>query len=297
MSIRILKNFFSIILAKTLFEIYFQKYNQKIWKRDLSEIPMDWLDGKLPMINPEEILIKNIISSKSDNMVHSTFYYPIDGGSQFIAEKLSKDLNIIYKKIEKIKKIDNKLFINNLKRPFDKIIYTGDVRKLAYILDKEIYKSLSLGNILEEIKDLNSNGTSTLLCECEKNDYSWIYLPENDIKSHRMIMTGNFSPKNNSPNLNNERITCTIECSGKVSKQDMINELNYLPFSPKPLAYNYCPNSYIIQNKKTREIINELRIKLKKVDIYLCGRFAEWEYYNMDAAIESAFRIKQSMEF
>ena len=109
-------------------------------------------------------------------------------------------------------------------------------------------------------------------------------------------MTGNFSPKNNSSNLNNKKISCTIECSGKVSKKDMIDELNFLPFRPKPLAYNYCPNSYIIQNKKTREIINELRIKLKKVDIYLCGRFAEWEYYNMDAAIESAFRIKQSME-
>ena len=75
--------------GKTLCKIYFKKYNKKIWNRDLSKIPMDWLEGKLPIIDPKEILFKNIFSSIEDNMVHSNFYYPKIEGSQFIVNRLS----------------------------------------------------------------------------------------------------------------------------------------------------------------------------------------------------------------
>jgi UDP-galactopyranose mutase len=29
--------------------------------------------------------------------------------------------------------------------------------------------------------------------------------------------------------------------------------------------------------------------------IYLCGRFAEWEYYNMDKAIEAAINLVEEI--
>ena len=96
---------------------------------------------------------------------------------------------------------------------------------------------------------------------------------------------------NNSKDLNAGRITCTIEYSGNISIKDFINELEKLPFNPKFISYNYSESSYIIQNKKTRVLINELKEKLKKKKIFLCGRFAEWEYFNMDAAIKSAIDV------
>ena len=79
--------------GKTLCEIYFKKYNKKIWNKDLSKIPMDWLQDKLPIIDPKEILFKNIFSSIEDNMVHSNFYYPKIEGSQFIVNRLSEGLD------------------------------------------------------------------------------------------------------------------------------------------------------------------------------------------------------------
>ena len=35
-------------------------------------------------------------------------------------------------------------------------------------------------------------------------------------------------------------------------------------------------------------MIKQLKTVLAGRGIYLCGRFAEWEYFNMDAAIASA---------
>lgn len=39
--------------------------------------------------------------------------------------------------------------------------------------------------------------------------------------------------------------------------------------------------------------MSRLKANLSAIGIFLCGRFAEWEYYNMDAAIESSMSISQ----
>ena len=130
-----------------------------------------------------------------------------------------------------------------------------------------------------------------MLCECDANPYSWVYLPDPNIKPHRIIMTGNFSENNNSKNLNENRISCTVECSGEVILEEFIDELDKLPFNLKYISYNFSSSSYIIQNSKTRLLIKELKKKLFIKNIFLCGRFAEWEYFNMDIAIESAMKV------
>ena len=177
---------------------------------------MDWLEGKLPIIDPKEILIKNIFSSTEDNMVHSNFYYPKIEGSQFIVDRLCEGLNIYSELIENINIKNNKIYLNQNEKYFDSIIYTGDIRSLSEKLEKNIKKELEIENLLEEISCLDSNSTSIALCECDANPYSWVYLPDEDLKAHRIIMTGNFSENNNSKFLKKGRISCTVECSGEV---------------------------------------------------------------------------------
>lgn len=40
-------------------------------------------------------------------------------------------------------------------------------------------------------------------------------------------------------------------------------------------------------------MINTLKKNLQKENLYLLGRFAEWEYYNMDVAIGAALDLKK----
>ena len=35
--------------GKTLNSLYFTPYNNKVWRQDISQIAMDWLEDKLPM--------------------------------------------------------------------------------------------------------------------------------------------------------------------------------------------------------------------------------------------------------
>lgn len=285
------KDFLVGNFGKHLYDLYFGPYNTKIWNTDLSKVPLEWLDGKLPMPQIMEVLLSNIIKKEESVMVHSTFYYPKVDGSQFIVDRLSKDLTT--KTSYALKSVKVGLTCNlllNDKFEIETLIYCGDIRRLYTIID---IPDIELKAALIDVSNLPSNGTSNVLCETDDNDMSWLYLPEEKFKAHRIIYTGNFSNSNNGTSL---RKTCVVEFSGKHEKEVMIEELSKLPGNLKPIAFNYEPNSYIIQQQKTRANISLIKGLLSKYNIFLLGRFAEWEYYNMDKCIESAMILANELK-
>lgn len=270
----------------TLYNLYFGPYNSKIWNTDISKVPLEWLDGKLPMPQIREVIISNILKREEGTMVHATFWYAKRGGSQFIIDRLAEGVNIqLSKPLERLSVNGKQLAINDNASAADILVYCGDVRKLDDIIkigDRELQQAL------EAVKGFASNGTSNVLCETDDNDISWLYLPEDKYKAHRIIYTGNFSATNNE---GHSRKTCVVEFSGRQEREYMIQELAALPGNLKPLAFNYEPNSYIIQDKETRSKVKALKQQLARYNIYLLGRFAEWEYYNMDKCIEAAMEL------
>ena len=285
------KDFLIGNFGENLYRLYFGPYNSKIWNTDISKVPLEWLDGKLPMPQIKEVLMSNIIKKEESTMVHASFYYPKRDGSQFIVNRLAQGQNIhLSFQVNSIAvESDGRLAINHEDIYTDVLVYCGDVRQLHNIIHID---DAELKAALEKVADLPSNGTSNVLCETDANDISWLYLPEDQFKAHRIIYTGNFSDTNNE---GTNRKTCVVEFSGKQERETMLEELKNLPGNLKPLAFNYEPNSYIIQHKGTREKIAELKTQLAKYNIYLLGRFAEWEYYNMDKAIEAAMDLKKKL--
>lgn len=277
--------------GENLYRLYFGPYNSKIWNTDISKIPLEWLDGKLPMPQIKEVIMSNIIKKEESTMVHASFYYPKRDGSQFIVNRLAEGQNIhlSFQVNSIILENDGRLAINHEDIITDVLVYCGDVRQLHNIIQID---DTELKTALENVANLPSNGTSNVLCETDENDISWLYLPEDQFKAHRIIYTGNFSDTNNE---GTNRKTCVVEFSGKQDRETMLEELKNLPGNLKPLAFNYEPNSYIIQHKGTREKIAYLKTCLAKYNIYLLGRFAEWEYYNMDKAIEAAMDLKKKL--
>ena len=221
-------------------------------------------------------------------MVHASFFYPKFNGSQFIINRLAENQAIKTSyDVKKIALVPGGGMLVNDDLKTDKIVFTGDVRQLSSIID---INDEELKEALENVADLPSNGTSNVFCETDENDISWLYLPEAQFKAHRIIYTGNFSETNNAGK--DQRKTCVVEFSGKQDRQLMLDELPLLPGNLKPIAFNYEPNSYIIQEADTRSKISGLTKLLSRYDIHLLGRFAEWEYYNMDKCIESAMALK-----
>ena len=266
----------------TLYQLYFKPYNDKIWKCDLKEVPLDWLQGKLPMPAVSDIFLSNILKRPESEMVHSTFHYPKDGGSQFIADRLAEGLDIrTSTPVEHISHDGNRLWLNE-SEVFDAVLYTGNIKKLPSMLGP----SFGCEKMEESVSRLASHGTTTVLCEIDPNPYSWVYLPSADHKSHRIICTGNFSPSNNCPG----KCSATVEFTGMVDLDEIKDTLRHLPFRPRYITHHFQKYTYPIQFADTRSAIGGIEEVLRQSRVYLSGRFAEWEYYNMDTAIDAARR-------
>ena len=282
------KNFEEFLIKRfgiTLYEMYFCPYNEKIWRRDLKKVPLSWLEGKLPMPSVEEMVFNNIKKIEEKKFVHSTFFYAKHNGSQFIADRFAERLDIRYgKKIEQIKCNFNVWNIDG--EEFDKVVFCGNIKQLPSMLgnlsDAELYM----------IVELESHGTTTVLCEIDDNPYSWSYMPSKKHTSHRIICTGNFSPSNRAQ----DKMSATIEFTDYISKEEILDNLTRIPWNPKYLAHHYEKYTYPIQGKETRKSIQELRNRLENKGFYLCGRFAEWEYYNTDVCMASAISLCEKLK-
>lgn len=265
--------------GETLYNEYFAPYNRKIWQRPLTDVPLTWLEGKLPMPSVKEIFAANIGHIKETNMVHSTFHYPRNNGSQHIADTFADGLDIRYNaSIKQIYQHNSKWIVNG--ESVDRVIFCGNVRQLPDMLT-------DTGIQLNGLEQLEYHGTTSVLCEIESNPYSWIYMPSEDHKSHRIICTGNFAESNSPVGIT----TATIEFSEEMDYEQIVEQLRHIPFSPKYVAHRYTACTYPVQNSQTRDIIAVAKTQLEPKGIYLLGRFAEWEYYNMDAAIDAGMKL------
>ena len=268
------EDFLKFRFGETLYELYFKPYNEKIWRRNLAQVPLTWLEGKLPMPTVEEMIYNNMNHIEEKKFVHSSFYYERNNGSQFIADRLSEGIDVRYdSNIENVTLKDNKWCICGEK--YDKVVFCGNIKQLPSLLGDK------LEGFINDINKLESHGTTSVFCEIDNNPYSWIYQPSGKHKSHRIICTGNFSPSNNSEG----KMTGSIEFTDYISVDDINRDLSLMPLNPKYIDHKFNNFTYPIQDKNTRLMIKSLKDKLKTYGFYMTGRFADWEYYNMDSAI------------
>lgn len=266
----------------TLYGLYFMPYNAKVWRRDLRNVPLSWLKGKLPMPTVEEMLFNNISQVKEKEFVHSQFWYERENGSQFIADRLAKDIDVRYNyAVTSITKQPDGTFIVGDSR-FDKIVFCGNIKDIPTILNE-----VDVARYADAIKHLQFHGTTAVFCEIESNPYSWVYMPSSLHEAHRVICTGNFSPNNNATG----KMTATIEFTDEIDIETIKENLTRIPFKPHYLTHHYSPFTYPIQDGNTREMIHSLKHELESQHIYITGRFADWEYYNMDAAMGAAIDL------
>lgn len=268
--------------GETLYKLYFEPYNNKVWRRELSKIPLSWLEGKLPMPTVEEMIYNNIKHVEEHAFVHSSFYYPVYGGSQFLADRIAEGLQIVYNtRIEQVNSKNRQWIVNGATA--DRIIFCGNIKQLPSLLSQTV----ALDGYVESIKELESHGTTSVFCEIDDNPYSWIYQPSRRHESHRIICTGNFASSNNAPG----KKTGTVEFTDYITKENIIDNLTRMPGNPHYLTHHYEQYTYPIQHNTTREVIASLRSKLESKGFYLLGRFAEWEYCNMDVAMGRAIDL------
>jgi UDP-galactopyranose mutase len=89
-------------------------------------------------------------------------------------------------------------------------------------------------------------------------------------------------------------MTCVVEFNSTASEKQVESDIQRLPGNLKLVAENRIDSAYVVQDLDTRERICRIKKAAESKRLILLGRFAEWEYYNIDKAIEAAMTAASS---
>ena len=92
-------------------------------------------------------------------------------------------------------------------------------------------------------------------------------------------------------------MTATIEFTDYINEEDIKQNLQKIPLHPKYLAHHYNQYTYPIQDINTRSLIKDFKSHMKNFNFFSTGRFADWEYYNMDVAMGAAMDLVKQLSF
>lgn len=271
-----LADWFKEKFGETLAKEYFIPYNRKIWQMEPSKMSHSWIDGKLPLPNKKEFF-KALIEDNEDTMPHSTFFYPNSNNQNTFIEALGGGLNIVTNfEVTSIEKVESKWIIND-KYEYDLVINTMPLNILPFVI-----KGTS-DEIINEAKKLKYNKVTNILWKTKSIKYTWSYYPSENTIFHRHIHIGNFfDPKVN--------YTIT-EAMGEHSYDEMVEYGKKFDYLIEPLDYNLSNYAYVVYDQNYSEATNKIKDYLDEIGINTIGRFGEWEYYNMDICMESAFKL------
>lgn len=219
-----LEDFYINRFGKKLYQMFFEKYTEKVWGRHPSEISADWGKQRVKGLSISKIL-KDIVlkslnlknSKNAETSLIEQFWYPKYGPGQLWEElarkaenngviirnntkvqKIIKENNIITK-IQCISNgreemIEGDLFISSM--PLKDLINDIEGEKvpdnIVQIATNLPYRDfITVGLLVDKLKIINNTKIKTLgniIPDC------WIYVQEPDVKIGRIQVFNNWSP-------------------------------------------------------------------------------------------------------
>jgi len=303
-----MKEFFYYTFGKGIAEKYLIPYNEKIWKFPLEEMSTVWVE-KIPQ-PPVEDIIKSSLAISTEGYTHQLyFYYPKFGGIQSLAKAFEdpiRDKIVTGFEVKRIKKEGQKWIVSNGKEEFefDKLISTIPLQELIKALDDVPEK------VTEAVNNLKFNSLITVGIGIDKskiNDFSWLYIPDKDVLTHRVSFPSNYSPNVAPEGKSSALAEITYREGDEISKMkdrdivektvDDLDRLGIINKEDVALATIYrFKYAYVIYDLNYKENLKTIFDYFNKIGIDLVGRFAKWAYLNMDSVIrETKDYVKRSL--
>ncbi|MDT8782463.1 MAG: FAD-dependent oxidoreductase [Candidatus Bathyarchaeota archaeon] len=291
-----LKEWFYSAFGEGITEKYLLPYNTKIWKTPLENMSWSWV-GRIPNPSLEDI-IKSSIGIATEGYTHQlNFFYPLHGGIQAIIDTLVSSVkNKILPEFEvqRIWKDGDVWKVSNGKneKSFNKLISTIPINELI----KSINAPASVRTAASNLK-YTSLITVMIGLDVEKlNNFSWIYIPDENVLSHRVSFPSNYSPyvvpSGKSSVL--AEITCPLDGDiWKMSDSDIVNRVvddlfNLKLFKRNDICFSSVKRTkyaYVVNDLSYDQNMIEIKDFLAQADINCVGRFGEFIYLNMDGCV------------
>lgn len=293
--------------GKGLAEKYLIPYNEKIWNVPAEHLGLEWVEGRVPK-PPAEELIKAAVGVETEGYTHQLhFSYPAHGGIESLPRAMAHRVaNVIPGfEVRHIWKEDDRWYVSDGRATcrYDRLAATMPIHELVRAVEGVP------GEIVEAVQSLRFNSLVTVtvgLATDQVPDYTAIYVPDPEIRFHRLSFPGAFSPHNvpHGKSAIQAEITTnpgdgTHEMSDEELLVDVIGDLENMELlNRRDVCYSKVIRTeygYVVQDDNYCRNLKHVKGYFDEIGIALCGRLAEFEYINMDVCIDRARKLAAGM--
>ncbi len=295
--------------GKGIADLYMIPYNEKIWKYPAHQMSMHWVDGRIPR-PPAEDVIKSAVGLETEGYKHqSIFSYPLRGGIESMVRAIAQPVREYIQTgfpVTSIRNEDGIFVISDGIREItsQRLISTIPVQELLRCLDGVPEK---VGRACNELK-YNSIACVFIGIKGKVPGISWMYVPEE--KSglfNRISFPSNYSPHVAPPGHSSILAEITYREGDNVSSmpdKDIIDHtveaLTEMKMIRKKDDVVYSAvirqkYAYVIYDLDYLRNIATVKDFCTSRGIALVGRFAEFEYLNMDGCIRNAMDFAEKL--
>jgi protoporphyrinogen oxidase len=282
-------------------------YNEKIWKYPTEMMSLHWVDGRIPR-PPVEDIIKSAIGIETEGYTHqAVFSYPLDGGIEALITAIAKPVLPFIRtgfRMMSLRKDSQKWHISNGTEivTADRVICTMPVQHLIACLDG------APENVTDACQALTYN---SLICvnigiRGVVPAISWMYIPDKARgKTNRLSFPSNFSRHIAPEGCSAILAEITHQPGDQVSStpdNELIDEVLRMLESMEICTSDQVvfssverqPFAYVVYDLGYQKDIAVVQQYCRSQDIPLVGRFAQFEYLNMDGCIRSVMDFMKS---
>jgi protoporphyrinogen oxidase len=281
-------------------ECYLVPYNEKIWKFPTDQMSLHWVDGRIPR-PPVIDIIKSAIGIATEGYTHQTvFSYPLDGGIEALVRAIAVPVEQFIRtgfRVTSLRKDNGTWLVSNGREsiPASRVICTMPIQHLLPCLEHVPPA------VLDACRALTCN---SLICvnigiKGTLPEISWLYIPDKTLgKTNRISFPSNFSrhaaPEGCSSILAEITHQPGDEAAG-ISDDELISEVVSMLSSmkictPDQVVFSSVVRqqyAYVVYDLAYQKNIGIIREYCAKISIPLVGRFAQFEYLNMDGVIRN----------
>ena len=284
------------VFGKGITDYLMVPYAYRIWTIGPEKMNYDWIKRRVPTPDIEEIIDGAIRDSSKEAGFNIEFWYPIKGGIQALPEGFLNYLKNIYLNSEATRIYLNKKKVeinHKIKESYDYLISTLPLPELVKIIDEVPT------DVKKAADNLLNNSIYCVNLGIDRpniTDKHWIYFYEDDFVFHRISFPMNFSPFTTPEGKSSISTEIAYSKFRPMSKDtviekaiDSLKKANLL-FNDDKIEVTQILNmkyAYIIYDLDHRKNVDKIHSFLEENNIISCGRFGEWEYFNMDHSIMS----------
>ena len=281
-------------------ECYMIPYNEKIWKYPTDKMSLHWVDGRIPR-PPVEDIIKSAIGIETEGYTHqAVFSYPLDGGIKALVRAIARPIEPCIKtgfRVTSITKSGGIWQISNGDERIqaDQCISTMPVQHLMSSLDgvprevKNAADALKYNSLV--CVNIGINGSVPGI--------SWLYVPDPAVgRTNRISFPSGYSRHGAPDGCSAILAEITHQPGDDVADMpddELISEVVDMLQSMQILHKDQIvcssverqPYAYVVYDLGYQKNIAIVKEYCKEIGVPLVGRFAQFEYLNMDGCIRS----------